>query len=182
MQHGAAWESAFSPAWVAHAPWGGENVKEKKGSHRGAGAPPEGVEGGGPATAIPRPHSTPELAGGRSRRQRSQESRETAAGNPRPLCCPRGGAGNRVQRLVATCPWSHSKAGSRGTVNVQSAHPENPSSPASLEGFHAGNGSGDPGAGLLCPAYRSPGAAAGEPEGRAESTETRGPEEARRAG
>lgn len=42
MQHGAAWESAFSPAWVAHAPWGGEKVKEKKGSHRGAGAPPKG--------------------------------------------------------------------------------------------------------------------------------------------
>lgn len=166
VQQGATWVSAYSPASVAQAPWCREKVKEKKDSHRGGGGGPKGWRGGGPATTHPRPCSTPELAGGRSRRQRVQEFWGPAAGNPRPLCGPRGGAGNRVQRLVATCPRSHSKAGSRGTVNVQSAHSENPSSPASLEGFYAGNGSGDPGAGLLCPAHRGPGAAAGRAGGK----------------
>ena len=169
--------SAYSPASVAQAPWFREKVKEKKGSHVGAGAGggwPEGGEGRWPGTAHPSPCSTPELAGGRSRRQRAQEFWGTAAGNPSPVCGPRGEAGNRVQRLVATCPRSHSKAGSRGKVNVQSAHPENPSSPASLEGFYAGNGSGDPGAGLLCPAHRAEEPRQGEPAGRRASAETRG--------
>ena len=167
VQQGATWVSAYSPASVAQAPWFREKVKEKKGSHGGRGGGwPEGVEGRWPGTAHPRPCSTPELAGGRRRRQRAQEFWGTAAGNPSPLCGPRGGAGNRVQRLAATCPRSHSKAGSRGTVNVQSAHPENPWSPASLEGFYAGNGSGDPGAGLLCPAHQGRGTAAGRAGGK----------------
>lgn len=146
-------------------------MKRKKAATGGRGAP-EGVEGGGPATAIPRLIQQSWQEG--EAEGSAHRSPETAAGNPRPLCCPRGGAGNRVQRLVATCPWSHSKAGSRGTVNVHGAHPENPSSQ------HPGRSSRRKWewgwAGLLCPAYRSPGAAAGEPEEEGqESAETRGP-------
>lgn len=48
---------------------------------------------------------------------------------------------------------------------MRSAHPRNSSFPASLEGFHAGTGSGEPGAGLLCPEHRGPGEAAGRAGG-----------------
>ena len=151
---------AYSPAWVGPSPLVQRESEREKGQ-------PQWVEVGWPGDCSPQVlllAAASDLAGGRSHWQRAGVQ-GTAEGKQNPLSSPCSGAGNRGSETGSYLPEITQQGWEEEEGNAQSAHPRNSSFPASLEGFHAGTGSGEPRAGLLCPEHRGPGEAAGRAGG-----------------
>lgn len=154
---------------LAQAPCCREKVKEKKGSH-------SGWSWGGQTTALPKLARSPQPQSWREGEATgsARESREQRQVTKVPLAAPEVGLGIEVQRLVATCLRSHSKAGKRRKVMCGVHTLETPRFQHPWKDSTQELGAGNPELGCLAQSTGAQGRRRGEPVGAAASAERLG--------